>query len=360
MKTGSARQSGPAPAVGQVSLPEQSPNHHRKQASILDQDPGRGASSSSEYKGNSMYRFTHYDLLFFGLSLFLCIGAICLASNVSRDQARGSTCVSNLRQLVHADLVYANDYDGQFFSDWSYKKQAKSPPRQYWCDKRRLGQYIQQDRVDWIIEDSRNFTEGQDKPLQAINGIMRCPASLEDEARSYSQSHWANGLGLFTKWIGAGEISRAYPLGKHFNTQSVKNPSKTILLVESLAKTEIIQDKYWGTEEVGAFKLPSLRCAPQKRVWESPVNVFSPTEGRYVNAASITWDVNYSNHRTRNNITYDPRRNPGPLGVVSIGFVDGHVQSVSSEAIWSPDTFRSVYNILWSDNDKDIDSEYFK
>jgi len=284
-----------------------------------------------------------------GCAALVLVGIVVLPIlSKARDDARIFLCTDNLKQIGQAAHQYAADSKGKFFPQWQSKMTDPTtggPELSLWCDDVRLGKYATD--VEWVPWDfgQRNGL----KLNEAVNGIVRCPESDDEETRSYAQNHWANGLGL-VKAEGWDFDLGIYPLGDHFDVQT-DSPDKLILFLESNATRPI--DSGWVTYTAGQYGRPSDRFNGGDHVAldsPMPLRPSMPTQPPSRYQYQIPWVVDYSRHGSTN----DPFVAEGETNIT---FADGHVGSYEHDQLYDPVTRTSTYEALWSLTDPNYDKK---
>lgn len=308
-----------------------------------------GATGGRMATGNALHRGsgkTLVEALVACAVLILLLILIVPALIGNRDQARTYLCEDNLKQLADAAHQYAADHKGKFFPQYQIYVdvvEGVRPDLSLWCDNKRLGQYVTDvEWTDWKFAKQKGFDLDE-----AVNGIVRCPQAQEEEARSYAQNHWANGLGL-VKHKGWNFDLGIYPLGEHFDS-GAGQLDQLMLFVESNAMLK--SSSGWVTQFAGRYGRPSDRFTGGIHVAldsPMPLRPSMPTQPPSRYRYEIPWALDYSRHGTVN----DPFIAEGEI---NISFADGHVARFQHEKLYDSVTRTSTYDALWSSNDRNYD-----
>lgn len=110
--------------------------------------------------------------MIFVLGIFALLAAFLFPSlSAVREMARATVCISDLRQLGQAFVLYTGDYDGRFpeCGDWHEASSAGW----VWCDR------------EFAIEASRGVLFDY---TGRVDGVYRCPGNSEARI-SYTMNH---------------------------------------------------------------------------------------------------------------------------------------------------------------------------
>jgi prepilin-type N-terminal cleavage/methylation domain-containing protein/prepilin-type processing-associated H-X9-DG protein len=236
----------------------------------------------------------------------------------ARRASHATVCASNLRQLATALIHYAQDYDGAF------------PPnsgevQQFWYKKSAIGRYVPS-KIP-MADDT------------VAGGVMVCPGDADDAIRSYSMNIFASS---YVSSYVRNDLQGDRPPGKLYKF-GTKKSSEIILLADGwseLAQPENADPIGYAAPAVMGFTgWPGLRFGAGGGIgWGI---------GRYGTRAS---QIAFYRHRaTRNRSMTDPD------GSANFAFVDGHVALLASRDLADPDTGKSKYRALWSENDPEIE-----
>lgn len=140
--------------------------------------------------------FTLVELLVVIGIIAVLISVLLPALNKARQQAQVTACMANMKQLMNAWVMYANDNRGQLvFAE-------TGPGGTVTIDKPPTPIYTIVQPDGWVIDVPGNGSEGVEASVRAgalwkyapAVGTYRCPSSTDDENfRSYSISSHMNG-----------------------------------------------------------------------------------------------------------------------------------------------------------------------
>jgi prepilin-type processing-associated H-X9-DG protein len=229
-----------------------------------------------------------------------------------RAQSRMVICQSNVRQLLTAVNAYAVSY-GQYPPNV-----ALSVPEMCWYDRARLGQFV-------------SCTAAADGSL--IGGIMLCPAD-EGSLRSYAMNTWASSL------VDARFKQSAAGLGTFWSI-AASDRSRLVLIAEKWANGRLPSREWVAQQQFGfAGNTPGQR--------------FGVNGGVSLPRIEYGWQVNcelpFARHRPRNSAGTGTQ----PIGRVTIGYADGHVEMKSNDELADAATGLSTLDSLWSPLDPSI------
>lgn len=274
--------------------------------------------------------FTLVELLVVLGVIAVLIAFLLPALQSARRSSQSVQCMSNLRTLSQALIIYATENRGYF------------PPNTadeglYWHLKSMIGKTIAS-RSDF-------------DPPSVAGGVMVCPADFEDSIRSYSVnlfssskvSHFAQpGLdkeppqGRLYK-LGVKSSTQLILLGETWPEQTSQNPSG----VSATPDTTAGGDRMYVAEAVfGYFKRPGERFGAGAGMdWSI---------GRFgTRATQITW----YRHRPKNRASLTE-----PFGRANFAFVDGHVEPLTHDECADFATGKSKMRALWSLGDAELDA----
>lgn len=275
------------------------------------------------------------------------------ALSKDRDDARIAQCADHLKQLGQAAHQYAADFEGKYFYNWpgEYSIDQKHQPEKvgYWCDKNRVGRYLEGEQVFGIdieaaitrgyFSDPKKARERLEQKWVTLGGgVFVCP---EDEGgiRSYCQNHWASGIDP-EEPLPDGE-----DLGAFFDSHS-DAPLDQLLLFTDTVSSQPTQNGWTPSVLFGRYQMPGERFAEPK----SGASLYSdpghdPVVFRF--GGQVKTDLDYVRHGANKNRSLAE-------GSINIVYADGHVGLRRHDQLYDPTTKISTYDTLWSLLDRQV------
>jgi len=324
--------------------------------------------------------FTLIELLVVIAIIALLIGILLPTLGAARDTARSSQCASNIRQVVTALALYANDNGGHFPPSLyeGFPVTPEGNTSAHWFDKARIGEFLPD-------LDETNLTDDNTESPTIGGGTLVCP-SHQQGGRSYTMNYWAASAGDAAK---LGGKTRFYKPGTSPDDQSspglgmppVAKVGKSFDAAGDFSSSLLLAGEAWGlwpsalrddnrfnqtrwfTEgNIGRLQYPGERFAASGPTWRTGglhPQIFKDVVLRYSaespELATGEWDTRkekigympFYRHGTRD-------RDPQTLGgTANFGFLDGHVDSFRHQDL--VDGERSSYKVLWSVIDREVE-----
>ena len=133
----------------------------------------------------------------------------------AREKARQTTCVSNLKQIGTAILMYAQDYDETYPKTQYNTDLTWATKTGFWGWYRMIYPYVKNGEMT-----KGGFNDG-------AGGIWRCPSIIKDQSRTYGLNSTLGQGGAF--WLPAEEQIEGTPTVHLFEIDA---PSDKVMVVE--------------------------------------------------------------------------------------------------------------------------------
>lgn len=247
--------------------------------------------------------FTLVELLVVMGVIALLVSILLPALTGARRAAQAVQCAANIRQICNAMFDYASSNRGRFPPNIPVFGGSKS---QNWYDDERIGRLV-----------GAHVSPGG----VSGGGVLVCPQD-EDAWRSYSMNRWASSKVDIRS------------LDRKLWSKDMPNSSQLMLITESwssLPESAV----GWSAQPTVGFRGNSAG-----KLFGGSTSFFAAGRWRSVNC-----ELAYNRHRNG--------RGTGtqPVGRLNIGYADGHVETVSNDALVNPATKLSRFHSLWSDMD---------
>jgi len=280
--------------------------------------------------------FTLVELLVVIGIIAVLISILLPSLNAARRTANETRCLSNVRQLCTALIMYSGENKGRFPTNIDQGLRPGTTlliggARYLWYDVDRIGRYL-----------PKTFIEGT---TDSVGGpVMFCPET-QNTARSYAMNIWAssltdqfrlNGSPQKRRYEGSTYLPDAQFIGTFFDSNA-KGSSELILITER-----------WADSASSAGLLARATVGHQgltagARFAGLPAEIIL-SDGRRVRT-----EIDYTQHRRRGQGT-----GTEPKGRISIGFADGHAATFSHDQLADPTTRKSRFAAKWSPYDVNI------
>ncbi|MBY0312007.1 MAG: type II secretion system GspH family protein [Phycisphaerales bacterium] len=292
--------------------------------------------------------FTLIELLVVIAIIALLVGILLPALGKARDSARGVKCASNMRQLVIALSLYANDNKSFYPPNTN-----PSVSNEYWYDTPRLGQYMPDGNIE-VLNSSNpdpSFNDCGEVKNTVGGSVFVCPNHPQG-ARSYTMNFWASAYiardcstNQTTAPGGSGGSG-----GKGFNAD-VDLGSKMMLIGEAWGTARqnssiTGQPQFWTVATIGAQQTPGRRFGGGMGV--SDFNLSSPVGPEFQSVPRSY--IPYYRHPNRT------MERQAIKGSAYFGYVDGHVEIKTTTQLFNSGNGKSRMDTLWSPKDFEIDA----
>jgi len=174
---------------------------------------------------SSKQRFTLIELLVVIAIIAILMSILLPAMRTAKEAGRATICMSNASQIGRGHLMYLDDFDGFFARQWDVGVG-------YWTYALVTNNYMGSVEIDnwiWLPE------------------IFGCPSRQINPRAKLDRPSW--GLNESISEWGAG--------GSTYKLSSIKDPSATFMLVESIFSEGGSAD--WGSEQVDGYD-PAQSC----------------------------------------------------------------------------------------------------
>jgi prepilin-type N-terminal cleavage/methylation domain-containing protein/prepilin-type processing-associated H-X9-DG protein len=161
----------------------------------------------------------------------------------ARENARRTSCASNLKQIGLGLIQYAQDYDEQMVYDWYAQNSGISKPKDDPINGRAHSPFAWPSRIQPYVKNRQ---------------IFRCPSAVRSSNDADAPSTTPD-TDLVAYWAIGGLFAR--PSGQTVNLASVQSPATTPYVYDDLdtkARDQRVFRPYWNgtTYTSGSFVLP--------------------------------------------------------------------------------------------------------